>query len=152
MTDSEPVLFRKVFGSLRPANQAAEELLRSLGDEIVTVKVKRAKGNWRRLAFYWSCVEVACVQLSDAVDGILRKSLLHEYLLKKQGLAKPVRSIGSGELIGWDVESISFAKMSEPDRARFINEAVAMLSDMIGCPVEDLKREGDARTPQEKAA
>lgn len=144
-TDKQPALFRRAFGSLRPVTPAAEELLASLPDRSVRVEIKNVRGNTRRLALYWVCLKVACEQLSDAVDGILSPRLLHRFLKRRLGLSSPVVSKKTGEIVEWDDESIAFENMPENERAAFIDQALTLLSEWIGCDVATLRSEGQAQ-------
>lgn len=141
MPDKPPILFRPVFGSLRPATPAAEDLMKQLPDRAVRVEVKGIKGNTRRLALYWVCLKVACEQLSDAVDGIMTPRLLHRYLKRRCGISSPVISKKTGEIIEWDDESIAFENMPESERASYIDQALETLSKWIGCDVTELRNE-----------
>lgn len=145
MVDKQPALFRRAFGGLRPATPAAEELLASVPDRAVRVEIKGIRGNTRRLALYWCCLKVACEQLSDAVDGIMSPRLLHRFLKRRLGLSSPVVSKKTGEIIEWDDESIAFENMPENERIAFIDQALALLSEWIGCEVTELRREGEAQ-------
>lgn len=143
--DKQPALFRRAFGSLRPVTPAAEELLASVpADRSVRVEIKNIRGNTRRLALYWCCLKVACEQLSDAVDGVLSPRLLHRFLKRRCGLSSPVVSKKTGEIVEWDDESIAFENMPEHERAAFIDQALALLSEWIGCNVTELRAEGQA--------
>lgn len=145
VADKQPALFRRAFGSLRPVTPAAEELLATVPDRAVRVEIKNIRGNTRRLALYWCCLKVACEHLSDAVDGIMSPRLLHRYLKRRLGLSSPVMSKKTGEIIEWDDESIAFENMPEGERMAYIDGALALLSDWIGCDVTDLRREGEAQ-------
>ncbi|WP_324807152.1 hypothetical protein SH584_11305 [Sphingomonas sp. LY29] len=152
MTDNEPILFRKAFGSLRPVTPAAEQLLRALPDKAVRVEIKNVKGNTKRLAFYFVCLKVGCEQLSDAVDGIMTPRILHRFLKRRCGLSTPIVSKKTGEIVEWDDESIAFEKMSETERAEYIDQALAKLSEWIGCDVTELRAEGEVRFGERSAA
>lgn len=141
MPDTQPALFRKVFGALRPVTPAAEELLAQVPDRAVRVEVKNIKGNTRRLALYWVCLKVGCEHLSDAVDGVMTPRLLHRYLKRRCGLSSPVISKKTGEIIDWDDESICFENMPEHERAAYIDDALGKLSAWIGCDVTELRNE-----------
>ena len=141
MPDKQPILFRPVFGSLRPATPAAEDLMKHLPDHAVRVEIKGIKGNTRRLALYWVCLKVACEQLSDAVDGIMTPRLLHRYLKRRCGISSPIVSKKTGEIIEWNDESISFENMTEAERASYIDQALETLSRWIGCNVAELRNE-----------
>lgn len=146
MADREPILFRRVFGALRPVTPAAEKLVESLDPQrSYRADVKGIRGNTRRLALYWCCLKVACEQLSDAVDGTMTPRLLHRYLKRRCGLSSPVISKKTGEIVEWDDESIAFENMPESERADFIDQALGLLSDWIGCDVTTLRSEGAAQ-------
>lgn len=144
MADSEPLLFRSVFGTLRPVTAAAEDAARACNNTVVRVEIKRTAGNVKRMALYWVVLRVAAEQLSDAVDGVLSTRALHRWLKREYGLAKPIVSKKTGEVIDYDYDSVSFAKMTEPDRAAFIDWTIQKLSARLGCDVTDLRREAEA--------
>lgn len=146
MADEAPLLFRKVFGSLRPANRAAEEALATLdGGKPMRVRITSTGGNVRRNSLYWACVGLTVENLSDRVEGgLLTTKSLHRKLKRDLGLAKPIRSLKTGEIIDWDYDSIAFDKMPENERAAFIDQALELMSRWLGCPVTDLRREGEA--------
>lgn len=145
MADKEPILFRPVFGSLRPSTHAAEDALRTLDpSRNYRVEIKGVRGNTRRIALYWCCLKVACEQLSDAVDGIMRPKNLHRWLKRDLGLATPITSKKTGEVIDYDYDSIAFENMSESERAEFIDTALEKLSHRIGCDITTLRSEGQA--------
>lgn len=143
MSDEAPLLFRKVLGSLRPFNVAATEALAAIDDTPVRVRITRTKGNVKRNALYWACLNVAAPMLSERIEGeALSVNLLHRILKDKAGKYRLV-TLPSGDTIK-DYDSISFAKMPEPERAEFITWALETLSKWLGCDVADLKREGEA--------
>jgi hypothetical protein len=144
MSDQPPLLFRKVFGSLRPANKAAEEALAAIGDEPMRVRITKTTGNVRRNAFYWSMLSVAAPMLSERIEGdALTPELLHRILKDRAGLVRVI-TLPSGDVIK-DYESTSFAKMPENERAQFVDWSVQTLSKWLGCPADDLRREGEAQ-------
>jgi hypothetical protein len=151
MADKEPILFRKVFGALRPVTPAAEELLASVPDKAVRVEIKNIRGNTRRLALYWVCLKVACVHLSDAVDGIMTPRVLHRYLKRRCGLSSPIVSKKTGEVVEWDDESIAFENMKEHERMAYIDDALGKLSEWIGCDIASLRSEAEAHFGEEAA-
>lgn len=144
MADKEPILFRKSFGALRPATPAAEDLMASLPDKLVRVEITNIRGNTKRLGLYWICLKKACELLSDAVDGILSRHALHRWLKREEGLAKPIMSKRTGEIIDYDYESIAFENMPENERAQFIDAALERISRRLGCDVTQLRQEGEA--------
>jgi len=144
MADNEPILFRKSFGALRPVTPAAEEMMASLPDKLLRVEITNIRGNTKRLGLYWICLKKACELLSDAVDGILSRKALHRWLKREEGLAKPIVSKKTGEIIDWDYESIAFENMPENERAQFIDAALERISRRLGCDVTQLRQEGEA--------
>jgi hypothetical protein len=147
MADKEPLLCRVVLGSLRPVTGAAEEATQALGEgAIVKISVVKAKGNTRRLGLYWVCLKKACILLSDAVDGILSRQALHRWLKRDQGLAQPIVSKKTGEVIDYDYESISFETMPEHERSEYINGALERISQRLGCDVTEIKQDAEAET------
>lgn len=140
MADTPPLIFRKALGSLRPANRAAEEALRAVEGD-VRVRITRTRGNTKRNSLYWCCLGVAAPMLEERAPG-LTVELLHRVLKDRYGLYKLVK-LPSGEAVK-DYDSISFANMVEPERAKFIDWSLKVLSDWLGCDVADLRREGEA--------
>lgn len=146
MADEPILLFRKVFGSLRPSNRAAEEFLASMdSDKPLRGRFTRTNGNQRRMALYWACIGITVDNLSDRVEGgLLTIKSLHRKLKRDLGLATPIISRKTGEILDWDYDSISFYKMPENERAAFIDQALTLMSRWLGCDVTDLRREGEA--------
>lgn len=141
MADKEPILFRAMLGSLRPISAAAEEAVKANNGGVVRVEIKRTTGNTRRLALYWVALRIAVEQLSDAVDGMLSTKALHRKLKRDLGLAKPIISKRTGEVIDYDYDSISFEGMPENERAEYITAALEQISRWIGCDVTTLTTE-----------
>lgn len=140
MPDSPPLLFKKVLGSLRPANAAAEQALQVI-DGQCRIEFKSMRGNVRRNGLYWACLSVAVPMLDEKAPG-LTVDLLHKVLKDRYGLVKIV-TLPSGEQVK-DYDSISFAKMTEVERAAFIDWALTTVSAWLGVNVTDLRREGEA--------
>ena len=141
MADEAPLYFRKVLGGLRPSNRAATEALAALDDSDVRVRITRTRGNVRRNGLYWSILGVACPMLEEKVPG-LNVDLLHRILKDRYGLYKPI-TLPSGEVVK-DYDSISFSKMAEPDRAKFIDWALKTVAHWLGVSEEELRQEGMA--------
>lgn len=152
MADREPILFRRAFGALRPATPAAEEILKTLPDKPVRIEIKGVRGSTKRMALYWCCLKVACEQLSDAVEGQMTPRLLHRYLKRKLGLSAPVVSKRTGEILDYDDESIRFEAMPENERARYIDQALELLSRWIGTDITTLRSEAQAQYGEGMAA
>lgn len=142
MADQPPLLFRRVLGSLRPADPVATEALNLLPDALLRVRITKASGNTKRMALYWVVLAIAAPMLEERLDGPMTTAMLHRILKRKGGLAKPV-TLPSGE-IEWDYESISFETMLEPERATFIDWSLRTLAGWLGCTEEELLNEGKA--------
>lgn len=143
MAEKEPLLFRAMLGTLRPISGAAEEAVNAAQGQVVRVDIKRTTGNTRRMALYWVVLRIAVEQLSDAVDGVLSTKALHRWLKREYGLAKPIVSRKTGEVIDYDYDSISFVTMPENERADFITWTIEKLSARLGCDVTTLTREAE---------
>lgn len=140
--DEPPLLFRRQLGSLRPANKAAEEAVAALSDGPIRVRITKTTGNVRRNALWWSCLAIAAPILSDKIEGDpLSPEMLHKVLKRRAGLVRVI-TLPSGDVIE-DYESTSFASMTEPERAKFIDWGLSVVSRWIGCSVEVLLREGE---------
>lgn len=145
MADTEPMLFRTVLGTLRPLNGASEEALKHIGNgETVRIEIKRTRGNIRRLAWYWVMLKIALDNLADAFDGPVTTTILHRWLKREAGLAKPIRSHKTGEVIDYDYDSIAFHNMTEDQRAAFVDFASEKLASRLGVPVGTLTTEAKA--------
>lgn len=143
MSDQAPLIFRKVLGGLRPVGPVAEAAIRTLDDGPVRVRITRTAGNVRRNALYWSCLGIAAPMLSERIDGdAIDAEMLHRILKDRRGLVRVI-TLPSGDTIK-DYDSTSFAKMAEPERAAFVDWALATLSKWLGVQVDDLVREGQA--------
>lgn len=147
MADKEPILYVKRLGAWRPATPAAEEEFSLVPEGAVRrLAISGIRGNTRRLALYWVCLKKACVLLSDAVDGVLSRKALHRWLKRDQGLAEPIISKKTGEIIDYDYESISFEKMPEHERSEYITAALERISRRLGCDVTEIKQDAEAET------
>ncbi|MGJ3630195.1 hypothetical protein AB5I41_31365 [Sphingomonas sp. MMS24-JH45] len=135
-------LFRRVLGSLRPANKAAEEALAAVSDGPVRVRITRTTGNVRRNALYWSCLSIAAPMLSERIEGdALNAEMVHRILKDRYGLVRVI-TLPSGDTKDYD--STSFAKMPEHDRAKFIHRSLDTLSKWLGVASEELSEEAHA--------
>lgn len=145
MADTEPLLFRTVLGTLRPLNGASEEALRAIGNgNTVRIEVKRTTGNTRRMAWYWVMLKIALENLEDAFDGPVTTKALHRWLKREAGLATPIRSKKTNEIIDYDYDSIAFHNMTEDQRAAFVDFASQKLAARLGCDPADLVTEAKA--------
>lgn len=138
MADAPPLFFDKRLGGLFPASPAAEHALASVTGR-VRVKITRTQGNNKRIALYWIVLGIVAPMLDEKAPGIT-DDLLHKVLKDRRGLVKVV-TLPSGEAIK-DYDSISFASMTEPERAAFIDWSFSTLSSWLGVSVEALTAVG----------
>lgn len=143
MADAPPLIFRRALGSLRPLGAAAEQAVAALDDGPVRVRITRTAGNVKRNAFYWSVLGIAAPMLSERIEGdAIDAEMLHRILKDRRGLVRVI-TLPSGDTIK-NYDSTSFAKMAEPERAAFVDWAIATISKWLGCDVSDLRSEADA--------
>lgn len=142
MPDHPPLMFTRRLGGLFPTNPAAEQAVQALAAGApVRIELKSMRGNVKRNALYWSCLGVAAPMLTEKAPG-LTVDLLHKVLKDRYGLVRIV-TLPSGEVVK-DYESTSFAKMTEPERAAFIDWALTTVSAWLGVEVTELRKEGQA--------
>jgi hypothetical protein len=137
MADEAPLFFERRLGGLFPACPAAEQALSAVQGR-VRVKITRTQGNNKRLALYWIVLGIAAPMLDEVAPG-LNDKLLHNILKDRAGLVKIV-TLPSGDQIK-DYDSISFHKMTEPERAKFIDWSLSTLSNWLGIDIETLTKE-----------
>lgn len=137
MADAPPLIFERRLGGLFPANDAAAKALSAVNGR-VKLKITRTQGNNKRIALYWIVLGLAAPMLDEQAPG-LTAELLHKVLKDRAGLVKIV-TLPSGEQVK-DYDSISFASMTEPERAAFIDWSFKTVSGWLGVDVEDLTRE-----------
>lgn len=138
MAESAPLLFRRHLGGIYPANPAAEKALSALDKSSpVKVEIKRTRGNQGRLALYWIVLAKAADALSDICDGdALDENMLHRILKDRRGLFTET-VLPSGEIVK-NYDSISFHKMTENERAEYIDWSFKTLAKWLGVSVEEL--------------
>lgn len=142
MADETPLFFERRLGGLFPACPAAEQALAAV-DGRVRVKITRSQGNNKRLALYWIVLGIVAPMLSERCEGdALDDTMLHRVLKKRRGLVTTT-CLPSGEIVE-NFDSISFASMTENERAAYVDWAFATLSKWLGVPVEELTREAQA--------
>lgn len=137
MSDAPPLFFDKRMGGLFPASPAAEQAVAAVNGR-VRVKITRTQGNNKRIALYWIVLGIAAPMLDEQAPGITDE-LLHKVLKDRRGLVRVV-TLPSGEQIK-DYDSISFASMTEPERAAFIEWAFETLSKWLGVDIATLTKE-----------
>jgi hypothetical protein len=138
MAETAPLFFERRLGGLFPVCPAAEKALAAVKGR-VRVKITRSQGNSKRIALYWIVLGIAAPMLDEQAPG-LTDDLLHKVLKDRRGLVRVI-TLPSGEQIK-DYDSISFADMTEPERASFIDWAFSTLSKWLGCTIEELTAEG----------
>lgn len=145
MADTEPLLCRTVLGTLRPLNGASEDAIKAIGNgATVRIEIKRTTGNQRRMAWYWVMLKIALENLEDAFDGPVTTKALHRWLKREAGLATPIISRKTGEIIDYDYDSIAFHNMTEDQRAAFVDFASLKLAARLGCDPTTLTSEAKA--------
>ncbi len=138
--DQAPLFFERRLGGLFPACPAAEKALAAITGR-VRVKITRSQGNNRRIALYWIVLGIAAPMLSELCQGdALDDQMLHRILKDRRGLYSTT-TLPSGE-IEKNYDSISFASMTEPERAAYVDWAFQTLGKWLGCSVEELTSEG----------
>jgi hypothetical protein len=137
VADEAPLIFERRLGGLFPANPAAEKALGAVTGK-VRVKITRTHGNNKRLALYWITLGIAAPMLDEQAPG-LTDELLHKVLKDRYGLVKVV-TLPSGEQVK-DYDSVGFASMTEPERAKYIDWAFTTLSKWLGVSVDELTQE-----------
>jgi hypothetical protein len=138
MAEHPPLMFRPHLGGLYPANPAAERALAAL-DRSAPVKVefKRTRGNGGRMALYWCVLAKAAPALSSLCEGdALDEAMLHRVLKIRRGMFT-VTTLPSGEVIQ-NTDSISVAKMAEPDRNDYVQWAFETLAKWLRIDVAEL--------------
>jgi hypothetical protein len=140
VADTAPLFFERRLGGFFPACPAAEQALSAVQGR-VRLKITRTQGNNKRLALYWIVLGLAAPMLDEQAPG-LTDDLLHKVLKDRYGLVKIV-TLPSGEQIK-DYDSVSFASMTEPERAAFVSWAFETLSKWLGVTAEELTNEARA--------
>jgi hypothetical protein len=138
MADETPLFFERRLGGLFPACPAAERALSAVQGK-VRVKITRTQGNNKRIALYWITLGIAAPMLDEVAPG-LTDTLLHNVLKDRYGLVRIV-TLPSGEQVK-DYDSISFASMTEVERAAYIDWAFTALSSWLGVSVTELVATG----------
>lgn len=139
MADTAPLYFERRLGGLFPANPAAEKALSAVVGK-VRVKMTRTTGNNKRIALYWIVLGIAAPMLSERCQGdAIDDTMLHRILKDRRGLFTTT-TLPSGEVVK-NYDSISFASMTEPERAEFVTWAFDTLAKWLGVPVAALTAE-----------
>lgn len=139
MSEQAPLFFVKRLGGLYPACPAAEKAIAAV-DGRVRVKITRTQGNNKRIALYWLTLGIAAPLLSEQCSGdAIDDEMLHDILKDRRGLYG-MSVLPSGEVVK-NYRSISFHKMDEVERAKFIDWSFETLSKWLGVPVETLTEE-----------
>ncbi len=142
MSDEAPLFFEKRLGGLFPASPAAERAMEAVTGR-VRVKITRSQGNNRRIALYWIVLGIVAPMLSEQCEGdAMDDDMLHRILKDRRGLFTTT-TLPSGEVVK-NYNSISFATMTEPERAKYIDWCFATMSKWLGVDVETLTAEARA--------
>ena len=136
MAESPPLMFRRHLGGLYPANPAAERALAAIEGQ-VKVEFKRTRGNQGRMALYWIVLAKVAPSLSALCEGdAIDETMLHRILKDRRGLYTST-TLPSGQ-VEKNYDSISFAKMAEPERNEFVQWAFETLAKWLGVDVTAL--------------
>lgn len=136
-----PLFFERRLGGLFPACPAAQKALEAVNGK-VRVKITRTQGNSRRIALYWIVLGIAAPMLTERCQGdALDDQMLHRILKERRGLFTTT-TLPSGEVVK-NYDSISFATMTEVERAGYVDWAFATLSKWLGISVGELTHEGE---------
>lgn len=129
--DRQPLMFKRVLGALRPANEAAEAALRSIpeGGTIIG-DLKRSPRNVRRHKLYWKILDIAAENLADRVDGPLDSNLLHELVKQRLGLGEWV-TLPSGDRL-FKADSTAFHAMPENEFVQHFDRVNGLLAKWLG--------------------
>lgn len=139
--DKPPCLFSKRLGAFWPANDKAEETLHTFAqDEVVELRVVKARANQKRLALYWVVMAKAAEALNDRCEGDALTSELLHIALKDRFEMYGETVLPNGHVIK-DYDSISFSSMDELARAEFVDRAFRTVAKWLGCTVEELTQE-----------
>lgn len=139
MADQPPLIFTPRLGGLFPASPAAQKAMAEVNGS-VRIKITRMQGNHKRIALYWITLGICAPMLSELCEGdAIDDAMLHRILKDRRGLYGQT-VLPSGEVVK-NYDSISFAKMSEPERNDFISWAFETLSKWLKIPVETLTSE-----------
>jgi hypothetical protein len=145
VAETAPLFFRPVLGALRPANKPAEEALKAVSG-VVTVKLGKVTRNQRRRGYYWVLLSVAAEVLQDRDGQPWDAELLHDELKRALKLGVTLKTRSGREV--FKPQSTSDAKMSEPERARWLDRVSNALSQWTEVPAADLMREARDRDAQ----
>jgi hypothetical protein len=130
MSDQPPLFFERRLGGLFPACPAAEKAVQAVSGR-VRVKISRSVGNNKRLSLYWIVLGLVAPMLSEQCEGdAIDDELLHQILKDRRGLYT-VTTLPSGQVVK-NYNSISFASMTEPERAKYIDLDFATMSKWVG--------------------
>jgi hypothetical protein len=103
----------------------------------VKVEFKRSRGNQGRMAVYWIVLAKVAPILSDMCEGdAIDETLLHRILKDRKGLFTQT-ILPSGEMVK-NYDSISFHKMTEPERSEYVNWAFATLAKWLSITEAEL--------------
>lgn len=136
MAENPPLMFKRHLGGLYPANPAAERALAAVEGQ-VRVEIRRSRGNQGRMALYWIVLGKVAPSLSALCEGdAIDEAMLHRILKDRRGLYTTT-TLPSGEVVK-NYDSISFAKMAEPERNDFVQWAFETLAKWLGVEVAAL--------------
>lgn len=129
--DREPLMFKRVLGALRPANEAAEAAVRSIPDGGTVIgEIKRSPRNVRRHKLYWKLLGIAADNLADRVDGPLTGEIIHELVKQRLGLGEWT-TLPSGDRL-FKSDSTAFHAMPENEFVQHFDRVNSLLAKWLG--------------------
>lgn len=146
MADAPPPTYLRTLTGFEPANDAAKAFWREtkLGAS-VKLDGKRPR-NLARHNYYWKMLTIAAENMprfetADRLHVAVKQAL-------RLGEFVPIR--GGKELV-FIPGSTSFAKMTEPEFIKFMEDADALLAESLGVPVGELMRQAREQTERRAA-
>jgi hypothetical protein len=152
-SDKPPLLGKVQFGRIVPMNGPARLAMKAAEGLEVRFEIKRSGANQRRRGFYWVMLDVASEALTDRAGVPMDAELLHDVLKRKLKLGEEF-VLPSGEVV-FKPRSTSNRAMTEPERARWTDRCVNVLSHWLGVEVTELMNEVRSRNggdPEQRKA
>ena len=141
-SETAPLIFEKVLGTLRPVNGPAKEAMAAINGKCV-VKLTRMTRNQRRRGFYWTFLDVVAEVLRDTTGTPWDAETLHDDLRERLGLGEWLISPSGRKK--FKPLSTSDKSMNEVDRAHWTNRVVTYCEHFTGIEAHTLINEVRAR-------
>ena len=140
MPDKAPLFFTTHLGMLKPASASAEQAMQEVNGR-VRVTITGGKANQRRRGLYWSVLSLVTPLVNDAHNMTLDDNDMHYIMRVKLEMYDDI-TLPSGEVYR-KLWSTSNAKMSEPDRAEYLNKCLAHWFTWTGVDATTLRNEAE---------